>query len=80
MHDGHTSQWWIRSFDGVAWRVGGLAVLLQIGVARLHAEGDRHLGCKVPVWMVPKLEIPHAPAQGDIMLVLDEDEQKQTVG
>ena len=77
MHGAYTSQWWIRPFDGDIWRFNGLAVLLQVGVARLDAEGDRHLGCKVPVWMVPKLKFPHVPIQRDILLVLDENGQKQ---
>uniref|UniRef100_A0A0A9DEH1 Zmm16 n=1 Tax=Arundo donax TaxID=35708 RepID=A0A0A9DEH1_ARUDO len=49
----------------------GLIVLLQVGMTGLHAEGDWHLGRKVPVRMVPQLKISHAAAQCNILLVLE---------
>jgi hypothetical protein len=61
------------------WRLNVLAVLLQVGVARLHAEGDRHLGCEVPIRMVTKLKLPHVAVQGNILLMLERMNKKQSV-
>lgn len=47
-----------------------LIVLLQVGMAGLHAEGDWHLSRQVPVRMVTQLKISHAAAQCNILLVL----------
>lgn len=51
-----------------------LLVFLQVGVAGLHPEGERHLGSEVPVVLdlvVPDLQLPHAAAQLHILLVLE---------
>lgn len=50
-----------------------LLVFLQVGVAGLHSKGEWHLGSEIPVVLdlvVPDLQLPHAAAQLDILLVL----------
>lgn len=49
----------------------GLLVFLQVGVAGLQPEGERHLGSEIPTLMVPNLHLPHAAAQVDVLLVLE---------
>lgn len=48
----------------------GLLVFLQVGVAGLQPEGERHLGSEIPTLMVPELHLPHAAAQV-VLLVLE---------
>jgi len=57
-----------------------LIVLLQVGMAGLHAECDWHLGRKVPVRMVPQLKISHAAAQRNILLVLEIRKKNSCLG
>lgn len=54
--------------------VGGLLVFLQVGVAGLQPESERHLGSEIPTLMVPELHLPHAAAQVDVLLVLETGE------
>ena len=46
-------------------------VLLQVGVAGLHPEGEWHLSSKVPTLLVPELSLPHAATQLNFMSVLE---------
>lgn len=57
-----------------------LIVLLQVGMAGLHAEGDWHLGRQVPVRMVTQLKLSHAAAQRDILLVLQTTKENGGLG
>lgn len=51
--------------------LSSLLLLLEVGVAGLHPEGERHRGREVPVVVVvAELQLPYAAAQLDLLLVL----------
>jgi hypothetical protein len=43
--------------------LSGLLVFLRVRVAGLHSESECHLGSKIPILVVPELDLPHATAQ-----------------